>query len=343
MDRYARQIVLPQIGREGQEKLRAARVLLVGVGALGSTIAEQLVRAGVGFLRVVDRDVVEPSNLQRQVLYDEADARDAVPKAVAAARRLGQINSDVTIEALAADVAGDNILSVARDADLILDGTDNVATRYLINDAAVKLARPWVYGACVGVEGRVMAIDPPGGGPCLRCVFPNPPAAGELPTCDTAGVLGPVAAMVGALQALAAIRLLIDRDRAGNGVLLSLDGWNGRIRPADFSRSRSPDCPCCGGKRFEFLDAPPQTGAVLCGRQAVQVRPARAAPLDLTGLAGRLSRAGVEIRATPVFVRLRVPGDDGVSITAFADGRAVVQGTADPVRAKSLYDRYIGG
>lgn len=351
-DRYARQVLLPQIGPAGQERLRAARVLLVGCGALGTTLAEQLVRAGVGFLRLADRDVVEWSNLQRQVLFDESDARDGTPKAIAAAARLRRVNSDVEIEPHAVDVASDNLLTLADGCDLLLDGTDNVATRYLLNDAAVKTRRPWVYGACVGVEGRVMAIDlresaideePAVAGPCLRCVFPTPPAPGELPTCDTAGVLGPVAAVVASFQAVAAIQLLVG-DRSPVGRMLAIDGWRGVVRTIDLARARRPDCPCCAGNEFEFLDASPQTGAVLCGRQAVQVRPGRPTVLDLASLAARLQAAGgLGVRATPAFVRVEVPGADGVTLTAFADGRAIVQGTADPARARSLYDRYIGG
>lgn len=341
MERYSRQILLPQIGPEGQARLRGARVLLVGVGALGSAIAELMTRAGIGFLRIADRDIVERSNLQRQMLFDESDARDGVPKAVAAARRLAAINSDVRIDPQPVDVATDNIVSVAEDVDLILDGTDNAATRYLVNDAAVKLGKPWVYGACVGVEGRMMALTA-AQGPCLRCVFPDPPAPGELPTCDTVGVLGPVAAIVGACQAIAALRLIASGAEAA-GRLLVIDGWNFSVRTVDLSSARDPQCPCCGLMRFEFLDAPTQTGAVLCGRQAVQIRPARAVRLDLDRLSRRMQQAGVEHRRTTVFARIQVPGETGLSLTAFADGRAIVQGTSDLTRARSLYDRFIGG
>src|SRR5262245_34353204 len=207
IDRYHRQTLLPQIGEAGQRKLAGARVLLVGCGALGSTIAEQLARAGIGHLRNADRDIVELTNLQRQVLFDDSDAAGGLPKAVAAANRLSKINSTITIEPRVVDVDALNVEQLVAGCDMILDGTDNVATRYLVNDVAVKHTIPWIYGACVGTEGRVMTIRP-GAGACLRCIFPQPPNASELATCDTAGVLGPVASVVGAMQALAAIKLL---------------------------------------------------------------------------------------------------------------------------------------
>jgi adenylyltransferase/sulfurtransferase len=226
--------------------------------------------------------------------------------------------------------------------NLILDGTDNVATRYLINDAAVKLGKPWVYGACVGVEGRVMAIDPPAGGPCLRCVFANPPAAGELPTCDTAGVLASVAAIVASWQVVAAIQVLIGQPAEATRKMLSIDGWRGDVRSMDLTTARQPDCPCCGRRKFEYLDTSPQTGATLCGRNAVQIRPPRATSLDLPALADRLQYAGGEVRLAPAFVRVGLP-DNNLTLTAFADGRVIVQGTSDVARAKSLYDRFVGG
>jgi molybdopterin/thiamine biosynthesis adenylyltransferase len=228
LNRYHRQMLLPQIGQAGQHRLASSRVLLVGCGALGSVIADQLARAGVGFMRIVDRDIVELTNLQRQVLFDESDVANSLPKAIAAANRLSRVNSSIRIEPIVADVDASNVESFI-DVDLILDGTDNVATRYLLNDVSVKHNVPWVYGACVGTEGRVMTIHS-GQGPCLRCIFPEPPAPGELQTCDTAGVLGPVASVVGSLQAIAAIKLL-----SGNPLqreLVWMDLWtNSQIAP----------------------------------------------------------------------------------------------------------------
>jgi molybdopterin-synthase adenylyltransferase len=340
MSRYSRQILLPQIGEEGQRALAESRVLVVGVGALGSTIAELLARAGIGHLRLVDRDIVEFSNLQRQVLFDESDAISGTPKAIAATRRLTAVNSGISIEPMVLDLASDNVLALLEEVDLVLDGTDNVATRYLINDAAVKTLRPWVYAACVGVEGRVMAIDPRRGWPCLRCVFPNPPAAGEIATCDTAGVLGPVASIAASFAAAAAIRILVG-DESMTPAMLAIDGWDGRVRRIELHNARQADCPCCGSKHFEFLDASPAANRTLCGRDAVQIKPPKPSTLDLTALANRWRRLSDDVRHDEVYVRLVVP-DTRLSITAFSDGRAIVQGTNDVARAHALYDRYIG-
>jgi molybdopterin/thiamine biosynthesis adenylyltransferase len=345
IDRYHRQVLLPQVGRSGQDRLARARVLLVGCGALGSVIAEQLVRAGIGFLRVVDRDVVELTNLQRQVLFDEEDARQGLPKAVAAAERLRRVNSSVTVEPIVADVHSGNVERWAdvaggeARADVILDGTDNVETRYLLNDVAVKHGVPWVYGACVGTEGRVLAVDP-SRTPCLRCVFPVPPGAGELPTCDTAGVLGPVAAIVGALQAMAAMRLLLG-DSAGS--MIALDGWSGRFRTLDVSRDRQHDCPCCGQRRFEFLEHRSAGGTTsLCGRDAVQVTPKVNASIDLKAMASKLGSAAGDVEATPFLVRCHLAEPAGLHLTIFADGRLIVKGTTSSELARSVYARYVG-
>ena len=336
IDRYHRQSILPQIGAAGQRRLRAARVLIVGCGAIGSVAAEQLARAGVGVLRIVDRDVVELTNLQRQVLFDESDARKGLPKAVAAARRLARINSDVSIDPHVADVGGENIDVFVDAAQLIIDGTDNVETRYLINEASVKRAIPWVYGACVGTEGRVLAIRP-GAGPCLRCIFPTPPLAGELPTCDTAGVLGPVAAAVGAMQAAAAIKLLAG---AADGLdeMVVLDLWTNRVKTINTAGAKRADCPTCGQKRFEFLGrASRNATARLCGQNAVQVRGSTSFSLDQ--LADRLSD-GARVIRTEHLVRATVDG--GIELTAFPDGRVIVHGTGDVARARSIYARFIG-
>lgn len=345
-NRYHRQVLLPQIGAGGQERLSRARVLLVGCGALGSVIAEQLVRAGIGFLRLVDRDVVELSNLQRQVLFDEEDARQGLPKAVAAANRLGRINSAVSVDAIVADVHSGNIESLAgleRDerVNLILDGTDNVETRYLINDVSVKHHVPWVYGACVGTEGRVMTILP-GQTPCLRCVFEEPPAPGELPGCDTAGVLGPVASMVASMQAVAGMKVLIGAADASEEKLISLDAWRGRYRSSETSGARRDDCPCCAMGRFVFLDARPAHGTTsLCGRHAVQVRPAKDRPVDVEQVFQRLDAVGT-VERTPYLIRCRLFDPPGLNLTLFQDGRAIIQGTTDVDRARSLYARFIG-
>ncbi|MCS7033148.1 MAG: ThiF family adenylyltransferase [Phycisphaerae bacterium] len=338
MSRYSRQILLPEIGPAGQERLAMARVLLLGCGALGCTIADLLVRSGVGFVRIVDRDVVEDSNLQRQTLFSEADAREGLPKAVAAARRLQQVNREVTIEPHVVDVHSGNLPSLTEGTELLLDGTDNVATRYLINDLAVKLGLAWIYGACVGVEGRVMPILP-GRGPCLRCVFPHPPRPGELPTCDTVGVLGPAAGVVASWQSAIALRLLVEGSAPLR--LVRIDLWSQSVRTTDVGSARDPACPCCGLKSWEFLNRGYAGEVSLCGQRAVQVRPVASGRVDLSQLARRLA-AVAEIQINEYVLRLQVNGLP-FRITVFRDGRAIVQGTSDPVEARRLYDRFIGG
>jgi molybdopterin/thiamine biosynthesis adenylyltransferase len=346
-DRYHRQTLLPQIGKTGQARLSAARVLLVGCGALGTVLSEQLVRAGVGNLRIVDRDVVELTNLQRQVLFDENDAKEGRPKAVAAAKRLGGINSSVTIEPLVVDLHAGNVEELAGleagggRADLILDGTDSAETRYLLNDVSVKHGVPWVYGACVGMEGRMMAIRPPTTA-CLRCLFPNPPGPGELPTCDTAGVFSPVAAMVASLQAAAAIKLLVGDYESVGQELFVLDLWKNRLRSTPTLDAKRSDCIACGLRKFEFLDSRMGRATTsLCGRNAVQVRPAGRVMVDLMMLAEKLGSAG-PVERTPHLVRCKLRGAEDLQLTVFGDGRLIVQGTGDSDRARSIYARYIG-
>jgi molybdopterin/thiamine biosynthesis adenylyltransferase len=343
MDRYHRQTLFPQIGPEGQARLGAARVLLVGCGSLGCVIAEQLVRAGVGTLLVADRDLVELTNLQRQVLFDEQDVKEGVPKAVAAARRLGRINSSVKVEPLVCDVHSGNVEALAgvgagRPVNLILDGTDSVETRYLLNDISVKHSVPWVYGACVGMDGRVMAICPPRTA-CLRCVFPEPPAPAELPTCDTAGVLGPLAAVVGALQATAAIQILVGAEPADG--LLTIDIWRARFRSIELSSAKRADCSTCGRRRFERLERASGRSTSLCGRDAIQVRPEGSVRIDLRVLETKLTAAGA-VERTPYLLRCNLSEGNGLRLTVFADGRAIIHGTVDLDRARSLYARYIG-
>jgi adenylyltransferase/sulfurtransferase len=340
MDRYHRQTLLPFVGEAGQARLGSARVLLVGCGALGSVIADQLVRAGLGHLTIADRDLVELTNLQRQVLYDEADAREGTPKALAAAARLRAVNSSVTVEPRVIDVHSGNIEDLIAHVDLIFDGTDNVETRYLVNDAAVKHGAPWVYGACVGVEGRVMAIRP-GVGPCLRCLFATPPLVGELPTCDTAGVLGPAAALVASIQVAAGLRLLLGIE-ARDEPLITVDVWTGRFRTIDAGERRA-DCLCCGQRRFEFLDRPvEQSVAALCGRNAVQVRAARPANgISLGDVAARLERVG-HVQVQPFLIRCQLRDQDGLGLTVFGDGRAIVHGTSDLAHARALVSRFLG-
>ncbi len=383
--RYARQAALDVIGDAGQGRLGEATALVVGCGALGSAQAELLARAGVGTLRLVDRDVLELHNLQRQQLYDEDDVRARLPKAAAAARRLRRINSAIQIDEHVADVTPHTVLRLVEGADLLLDGTDNLDTRYLLNDAAVKVGVPWVYGGVLGTEGTVLAVRP-GRGPCLRCLFSEPPDASGLPTCETYGVLGTAVSWVAALQVTEALKLLLappredgseggsedgsddgseggsdggadggaddgandESDGADAGsdasTLYSLDIWAGAVYPTRTRRRKG--CPCCGERRFEFLDA--RRGARstrLCGRDAVQVSPdrPRATPLDLVRLAGELAPHG-ELRESGLLLELTLGAGahGGKRLVIFPDGRVLVMGTTDTAEARSLVARYLG-
>jgi adenylyltransferase/sulfurtransferase len=338
MNRYHRQMLLPSFGPQGQDRLARSRVVVLGCGALGGVMAEQLVRGGIGLLRLIDRDIVEWTNLQRQVLFDETDAREGLPKAMAGARRLGQINSEVQIEPVAADVHAGNaerlILDEKRMPHLVLDGTDNAQTRYLLNDLCVKVGIPWIYGACVGTEGRVMFIEP-GRTPCLRCIFPDPPAAGELPTCDTAGVLGSAAAVAASMQSAMAMRHLMGETVPPQ--LTRFDVWSGRFHTVDLCEARRADCPACGKGEFDFLNARScDLSARLCGRDAVQL--AGSGPVDFERLEQRVGSAGA-VQRTRYFLRWEI---DGMRLTLFPDGRAIIQGTSDIARARSIYAQHVG-
>jgi len=337
-DRYHRQTLLPGVGPAGQNKLAEARILLVGCGALGCTLADLLARAGIGFLRIVDRDLVDFTNLQRQTLFSEAHAGQQTPKALAAAERLAAINSTINIDPVVKDVSPRNVAELVDSIHLIIDGTDNVATRYLLNDLAVERNIPWIYGACVGATGRVMAIRP-GQSACLRCLYPDPPQGANLPTCDTAGVLGPAAAVVGALQASAAIRLLID---GGADAMLSIKLWPVEFRQLASTRQPQPDCPCCGQRQFDFLHGLAREPTVsLCGRNAVQVWPEQSGRIDLQAISRRWENLG-QVESSRFYLRCHLAGGDGLMLTLFPDGRMIIQGTSDPNRASSLYARYLG-
>jgi len=352
-DRYHRQVILPQLGAAGQERLTAARLLIVGCGALGCAAADLLARAGVGTLRIVDRDVVERTNLQRQVLFDERDAEARAPKAHAAAARLAAVNRDIRVDPVIADIRSANVERLATDidgatADAIVDGTDNFETRYLLNDVAAKHGLPLVYGGAVGVRGVVMPVLPRRG-PCLRCIWPEPPASGSQPTCDTAGVLGAITSVVGALEAALAIRLIAQGPERIEPALSEIDAWTGETRRIRLG-SPVPACPCCGDRRFDFLAARGESEVgTLCGRDAVQVMPAGATAVDLAALERRLSTHG-DFRADGVLCRgllAREPadagdGEGGIELTVFGDGRAIVRGTRDAARARALYARYVG-
>jgi molybdopterin/thiamine biosynthesis adenylyltransferase len=336
-ERYSRQILFAGIGREGQARLSAARVLVVGCGALGSSQAEALARAGVGRLRIADRDFVEESNLQRQTMFTERDARERVPKAVACARRIGEINSDVEAEPHVADVHHGNIEQLIAGCDLVLDGTDNFATRYLVNDACVKHEINWIYGAAVGSYGVTMTVRPHAS-PCLRCVFEETPPAASAETCDTAGVIMPIISVVAAVQVSEALKLLTGQQDALHRALMQFDVWRNEWRRIKLGEP-SPDCPTCAHARYETLEAEAvELASVLCGRDAVQISPRRPARVDLRALAGRLGAAG-EVQVNEYLLRLRT-GD--FELTVFQDARAIIRGTDDMAAARSLYARYVG-
>lgn len=343
-DRFDRQRRFAPLGARGQERLEASTVLLVGCGALGGSLAQTLVRSGLGRLRLVDRDLVEVTNLPRQVLFEEADL--GRPKAQAALQALERIGGPSQVEAHAEHLDADNLEELADGVDLILDGTDNLSTRYLLNDFAVARDVPWVYGGVVGAGGLAMAVLP-GRSACLRCVFPEPPPPGSLDTCDSAGVLLPAVAAVAALQAGAALRWL-GADEAGREsfrpALLEVDVWCGEVR--SIAARRHPDCPCCGAREFPFLRAPAQRSAVsLCGRNTVQIRPARPSGVargqraDLVRIRSGLGAEASDVRDLGSILRFDV---EDLRITVFADGRALVEGTDDLARARAAYDRFVG-
>ena len=339
LERYSRQMRFAGIGEDGQRRLLQARVTLCGCGALGTVLANALVRAGVGHLRLIDRDFIETSNLQRQVLFDEHDVAENLPKAEAAARKLAAINSSVHVDPVVADIDRTNILELVQEADLILDGTDNFEIRYLINDVAVKLGKPWVYGGCIGSHGQTMTILP-GETPCLRCVFEAAPAPGEAGTCETAGVLGPMVNVIASLQATEALKILTGRREKINRELLYFDIWDNvqrRIKIAPLLGK--VDCPCCRHHRYEWLDGShgSQTTS-LCGRNAVQVSHRTPARLNFEEMASHLEKMGA-VSYNRFLLKFNV---DAYEFTVFPDGRAIIKGTADVDKARTLYAKYIG-
>lgn len=333
-ERYSRQILFPFIGRVGQEKLRASRAVIIGCGALGTSHASTLARAGVGTLRIVDRDFVEPSNLQRQGLFDESDAAASLPKAVAAEKKLAQINSEVHMEGLVADFDSRNAENLVKDFQIILDGTDNFEARYLLNDVAVKLGIPWVYGAVVASYATTLTILPDRG-PCLACVFPEAPQ-GIHETCDTAGIIAPAVQWASAMQVTEALKILVGREADLHGSLLSADLWHNEFRRV--KPHRDPQCRACGVRHFTHLDAGAPADISLCGRDAVQIRGRQPRALDLTALKERLQQFGT-VRGNDYLLRCTL---GRYELTIFPDGRAIVKGTGDPAVARGVYARYIG-
>lgn len=339
LERYSRQMRFGALGEEGQKRICDARVTICGCGALGTVLANHLARAGVGFIRVVDRDFIETHNLQRQILFDETDVASNLPKAEAAARKMRLINSQITVEAVVTDIDHTNIIDLVSDVDLILDGTDNFETRYLINDAAVKLGKPWIFGGVIGSEGQTMTILP-GKTPCLRCVVETSPPPGMTPTCETAGVLGPAVSTIASFEAIEALKILSGKTESLNRDLIMVDLWNWSFRQLKIQGLLGKvDCPSCQRREFDWLDG--RMGShttTLCGRNAVQIATRRDEILNFAELASRLSGIG-SVRHNAFMLRFET---DGHEFTVFPDGRAIIKGTNDIAKAKTLYAQYLG-
>lgn len=339
LERYSRQMRFAGVGEKGQRRLVQSRVTLCGCGALGTVIANALVRAGVGNVRIVDRDFIEPHNLQRQVLFDEADIAANLPKSEAAARKLRVVNSEVNVEAVVADIDRTNIVELCQDADVILDGTDNFEVRYLINDVAVKLGKPWVYGGSIGSHGQTMTILPDQT-PCLRCVFEAAPAPGEAGTCETAGVLAPIVSIIASFQVAETIKLLTGHLEAVNRELIYVDVWENILRRIKIAPLLGKvDCPCCQRKRFEWLEGELGSHTTsLCGRNAVQVAHRSPSRLNFEEMASHLRALG-EVSFNRFLLKFNAEGHE---FTVFPDGRAIIKGTNDIEKARVLYAKYVG-
>lgn len=340
--RYARQQQFAPIGPEGQQRIADADITLLGCGALGTVAAEILARAGVGRLRLIDRDTVEWTNLQRQALFDEQDAREGRAKAAAAAERLNEINSTIEIEPVVADVVAENIRRLLEGTDLVIDASDNFALRFLLNDWSLASGTPWVHGGCVGAIGQ-MRLFRGDGAPCFRCLIPEPPPLGAVETCDTAGVIGSATHLIASLQATEAIKWVSGNRDAVSEQLISIDLWSHRVRQLSIEAAGSEKCPACHHHRFEFLDqsrcAPGDGAAVLCGRDAVQLGGGASDAVDLAAVAEKW-RSAAKVQSTPFFVRL-FPSDRH-TLTLFRDGRAVITGTREITEARSIYERFVG-
>ena len=335
-EKYSRQMLFAGIGPDGQRRLLGSRATIVGCGAIGAAAANLLVRAGVGSLTIIDRDFVEPSNLQRQTLFDESDARRALPKAIAAEHKLRSINAGVDVRGVLADLSPNNVVELLSGSDLILDGTDNFETRFLINDCAVESGRAWIYAAAVSSYGLTMTIRP-GLTPCLACLLePGVPSHALEETCDTIGVLGPIVNLIASWQAAEALKILVGHPEALHCRLLSCDVWTGRMQAIRLARN--PECRACAKHDYSYLQGAAQPHITLCGRDSVQIHE-RSRALDLPALASRLQPVVEDVRQNDFLIRFRVAPYE---MTVFADGRAILKGTKDPAVARSLYARYLG-
>ncbi len=336
-DRYSRQTRFTPIGEAGQARLASARVLLVGLGALGTVAADQIVRAGVGFVRLIDRDFVELSNLQRQSLFDEDDIRNNLPKAAAAEARLRRINSSVEIEARVEDVNPANIEEYCSDVDLVLDALDNFETRFVINDACAKHRKPWIYTAAVGSYGLVMPVIP-GASPCLRCLLGNLPAPGTSPTCETAGVIAPITHIIASMQVAEALKFLTGHLNPDEIRLTAYDVWSHRFQRIDVGKDSMATCPVCSEGKFEYLDGNPLRTITLCGRNAVQLIPGVKGDIDFAELSKSIAAFG-PVQFNDFLLKCSSPPYE---VTLFKDGRAIVKGTEEPGLARSVYSKMVG-
>ena len=334
-NRYLSQIVFPEIGKKGQEKIKNAKVIVIGCGALGCAIANNLVRAGIGKIKIVDRDLVEISNLQRQILYDEEDVRERIPKSIAAKRKLEKINSEVKIEAIVSDVNFRNIEDLIKDCDIVLDGTDNFETRFLINEACVKHKIPWIYGAVIGGAGSTATIIPEKT-PCLRCIIEEIPSPGNLPTCDTLGVLNTIPAVIASIQTTEALKIIVE-DKNLNNDLILIDLWSTSREKIKIERKRN--CPVCVKKKYIFLEGEEISHATsLCGRNAVQIVPQKRSQISFKKLEEKLKHLG-KVKYNEFVLSFKT-GD--YELIVFPDARVIVKGTTDISIAKTLYAKYLG-
>jgi adenylyltransferase/sulfurtransferase len=335
-ERYSRQILFSGLGEEGQRKFLSSSAVIAGCGAIGASAAQLLARAGIGRLRIIDRDFVESSNLQRQALFDENDARESLPKAVAAEHKLQQLNSEIKVEGVVADITRSNVTELLDGFDLILDGTDNFETRFLLNDFAVQAERPWIYAAAVGSYGLTFAIRP-GISACLACLMETPGSGSPLEeTCDTIGVLGPAVSLVASLEVAEALKILSGHLEALHGRLLSCDVWSGKMQ--SIGVGRNPQCRVCAGHEYSYLQGKSQPHITLCGRDSVQIHESRRT-LDLAALGAKLSATGLAVKRNEFLLKFAIAPYE---MTIFGDGRAILKGSTDVAVARSLYARYIG-
>lgn len=335
MERYEKQILFQDIGEDGQEKLLNKKVVIIGCGALGTVIANNLVRSGLGYLRIVDRDYIELSNLQRQVLFDEDDIEANLPKAIAARDKLEKINSTVEIEALVQDVNSKNIIDLCKDFDLILDATDNMETRYLINDVSIKLGVPWVYGGLVASSGMVHTIIP-NKTSCLRCLFPDIPPIGSVETCDTVGVLNPISSVIASIESMEALKVLTDNKEKVLKGLLYIDLWENEFEYMDVSIN--DDCKVCSHNEFEHLNREISESSVLCGKDSIQINPVQKS-ISMNSIKKKLNNLDIKWKESRFFLKFSV---EDVQFTVFNDGRAILKHVNEVDRAKTLYYKYVG-